>query len=135
MRKLVINPKLCTNCHICELACSFKQSQQLSLFKTCINTVHLAQDNITIPITCLHCVEAACVSACPAKAISKNESTGAIEIDYELCIGCRTCMGACPFGNVLFDANSSKTGVYKCNLCKGDPMCAKFCPTQAILYC
>ena len=133
MRKLTINPKLCTNCHICELACSFKQSQNLSLFKSCVNTVFLTSENITIPVTCLQCVEAACVSACPAKAISKNEKTGAVVIDYDLCIRCRTCIGACPFGNILFDDSPDRGKVYKCNLCSGDPMCAKFCPTQAEL--
>jgi len=133
MRKLIVNPKLCTNCHICELACSFKQSLSLSLFKSCINTVHLPDEEITIPVVCLQCVEAACASACPSGAISMNEKTGAIEINYELCIGCKTCVGACPFGNVLFDHESTH-GVFKCNLCEGDPMCAKFCPTDALIY-
>ena len=132
--QLIVDYSKCTGCRICELACSFKQSQQLSLFKSCINTLHLENDDITVPIVCLQCAEAACMSACPSKAISLNEKTGAMEIDYELCIGCRTCVGACPFGNVLYDPHSSKTGVYKCNLCEGDPMCAKFCPTLAIVY-
>ena len=134
MRKLTINPKLCTNCHICELACSFKQSQSISLFKSCINTIHLTDEELTVPVVCLQCVEPACMAACPSGAIFRNEETGAIEIDYEKCIGCRTCVGACPFGNMLIDNDRQEGGVFKCDLCKGEPMCARFCPTQAILY-
>ncbi|MDH5703068.1 MAG: 4Fe-4S binding protein, partial [Aigarchaeota archaeon] len=46
------------------------------------------------------------------------------------CIGCKECVWACPFG-----AMSVKKGVaVKCDLCDGEPECAKVCVPGAIRY-
>ena len=42
------------------------------------------------------------------------------------------CIAVCPFGAMSFDVLSEK--VIKCDLCGGDPVCVKFCETQAIKY-
>jgi len=81
---------------------------------------------------CQQCEDAACMNVCPAKAIYLEESTGAKIIDQNKCIGCKMCMIACPFGAVTLDPLSNK--VSKCDLCVGDPACAKFCATGAIRY-
>jgi len=47
-------------------------------------------------------------------------------------IGCGSCVQACPFGNMKWDFVSSRP--VKCDLCGGDPMCAKFCPEKALVY-
>ena len=49
-----------------------------------------------------------------------------------LCVGCKVCTIACPFGTVNYNASSGK--VIKCDLCQGNPACAEACPTDAITY-
>jgi len=80
----------------------------------------------------MQCVSPACLHICPSGAITLEEATGAKIIEHAKCIGCRMCMLACPFGAVTVDPITKK--VIKCDLCEGDPACAKFCPTGAIEY-
>jgi Fe-S-cluster-containing hydrogenase component 2 len=42
------------------------------------------------------------------------------------------CTVACPFGNAVCDAASGS--IIKCDMCKGDPECVKFCPSEALTY-
>ena len=70
--------------------------------------------------------------ACPVEAITLNEATGAKEVNPNVCVGCKVCTIACPFGTINYNAETGK--VIKCDLCGGDPACAKACPTDAITY-
>ena len=47
-------------------------------------------------------------------------------------MGCKVCTIACPFGTINYNSSTGK--VVKCDLCGGDPYCAKACPTGAITY-
>ena len=68
----------------------------------------------------------------PREAIVINADTGAKEVLDNVCVGCKVCTIACPFGTVNYNQDSGK--VMKCDLCGGDPWCAKACPTGAITY-
>ena len=70
--------------------------------------------------------------ACPVEAITMNKATGAMEVADSVCVGCKVCTIACPFGTVNYSQDTGK--VVKCDLCGGDPKCASACPTQAITY-
>ncbi|MEM4245941.1 MAG: 4Fe-4S binding protein, partial [Candidatus Bathyarchaeia archaeon] len=60
------------------------------------------------------------------------QESHAVLIDRDKCIGCRECVTACPFHVIIVDP---KTGdVVKCDLCEGEPRCAKVCPKAAIVY-
>jgi anaerobic carbon-monoxide dehydrogenase iron sulfur subunit len=133
MKQLIITPKLCIDCHVCELACSFSHSQEFSMSNSRVKTIKYPREEVTVPEICLQCVDAACVQSCPATAIYVDESIGAVLIDYERCVGCMSCVGGCPFGNMLTDPEAIGY-VFKCDLCFGDPVCAKFCPTGALVY-
>ena len=85
-----------------------------------------------IPLTCLQCGDAACMKACEVGAISRDETSDALLVDLDRCIGCRTCMFACPFGHMSFDESAGKA--FKCDLCGGQPACAMFCPEKAITF-
>ncbi len=50
----------------------------------------------------------------------------------DVCVGCKVCTIACPFGTVNYNHDSGK--VIKCDLCGGNPACAEACPTAAITY-
>jgi Fe-S-cluster-containing dehydrogenase component len=55
-----------------------------------------------------------------------------VTIDKNLCIGCRTCIIACPFGHPFFDPRDRVT--VKCDYCDGDPQCVAFCYAKAVFF-
>jgi Fe-S-cluster-containing hydrogenase component 2 len=61
-----------------------------------------------------------------------NKETGAMEVADSVCVGCKVCTIACPFGTVNYNQDTGK--VIKCDLCGGDPQCVAACPTEAITY-
>jgi len=88
---------------------------------------------------CMHCLDPACVSACPVGALKKGE-LGAVTYDPSRCIGCRYCMVACPFGVPKFEWNEPLPRIQKCTFCADRqeagtvPACVKACPTGALLF-
>jgi formate dehydrogenase beta subunit len=88
---------------------------------------------------CMHCVDPACASACPASALQKLEN-GAVVYDRTRCIGCRYCMVACPFQVPRFEWDEVIPIISKCNLCSGrlelgrGPSCAEACPAGALVW-
>jgi Fe-S-cluster-containing dehydrogenase component len=68
-----------------------------------------------ISSSCNHCEGPACMKACPTGAISKRASDGIVLIDQVLCVGCRRCGGACPYGAPRFNTATEKTE--KCTFC------------------
>ncbi|MBF0355201.1 MAG: hydrogenase 2 operon protein HybA [Alphaproteobacteria bacterium] len=90
--------------------------------------------------SCLHCVDPSCVSACPVAAMTKNPETGIVGYDPDICIGCRYCVGACPFGVPRFQYDTATPRIQKCQLCKHRlpegkfAACAEVCPTGATLF-
>ncbi len=96
----------------------------------------------TLPVKrqCMHCVDPACVSACPAAALQKTPR-GSVVWKAENCIGCRYCMLACPFNVPRFEWRKGLTPrIAKCDLCDdrtskgGRPVCVAACPTGALRY-
>jgi formate dehydrogenase iron-sulfur subunit len=91
-------------------------------------------------LLCQHCIEPACASVCPTKALTRNEETGSVDFNEWRCIGCRYCMQACPFLIPKFDYQSFAPKIHKCTFCADrqeagmDPACAQVCPTHAITY-
>ena len=83
-----------------------------------------------VVLTCRHCLRAPCMEVCPAEALKRDPSTGAVVVDEALCIGCRDCVFACPFGAIKMEAGKA----IKCDLCGGDPACVRHCPTRALSF-
>lgn len=132
-RYLTIFKEDCCGCHACEIAC--KQEHDLSVGPRLINVIDMSPS--FVPIYCHHCADAPCKKACPVDAIARD-SRGVVLINEEICIGCRECIGACPFGAMQFDGE--KEVAVKCDLCierlkQGEtPACASVCPTGCILW-
>lgn len=129
-KTLVINPEKCNACRSCEWACSLHNQNVIN--KPMIRIVKWLARGVEVPMVCLQCELAMCEKVCPMEAIKRNEDTGALVVDEDTCIGCKLCVYACPFGGIYFDTEERK--VLKCNLCGGDPVCAKICPTEALQY-
>ncbi len=87
---------------------------------------------------CMHCTDAACVTACPTGALHYVKEFGTVGLDREKCIGCKYCTSACPFEVPKHDPYTDK--VTKCDMCESrlennlDPACVKACPTGALKF-
>lgn len=127
--KLVFDPERCTGCRSCEAACSLRHYGEASYAKSFIRHVFDPALGTFQAIFCLHCEEPLCAAVCPSKAIEKCED-GVVRIDRVRCVGCKTCIYACPLSAPLFD-ESLRSSV-KCDLCGGDPECVKFCSSGAL---
>jgi len=66
------------------------------------------------------------------EAIVVDRNTGAKMVRDDICVGCKVCTIACPFGTVNYVQSTGK--VQKCDLCGGAPKCSEACPTGAISY-
>jgi Fe-S-cluster-containing hydrogenase component 2 len=132
LKSLHIDPAKCTECLQCEMACSFENEGMFNPTKSRIKVFTFHDEGRFVPYTCTQCAEAWCMHACPVDAISLDRATGAKVVDEAVCVGCKVCTIACPFGTVNYNQDTGK--VIKCDLCGGDPWCAKACPTGAITY-
>ena len=131
-KALLIDPEKCTSCLQCEMACSFEHEGAFNPAKSRIKIFEFEHGARSIPYTCTQCAEAWCMQACPVDAIVLNKATGSKDVLNDVCVGCKVCTIACPFGTVNYNQDTGK--VVKCDLCGGDPACAKACPTEAITY-
>ncbi len=129
---LAIDYEKCTGCRICEQVCTVKHEGVVNPARARIKVIKWEQEGRYVPISCQQCQSAPCMSICPVKAISRDESLNRVMVDYDVCIGCRMCVAICPFGAMAFDILAKK--VIKCDFCDGDPLCAKFCEVKAIQY-
>ncbi len=132
LKSLQIDTAKCTGCLQCEMACSYENEKVFNPAKSRIKVFTFHDEGQFSPYTCTQCAEAWCLHACPVEAIVTNLLTGAKEIINDVCVGCKVCTIACPFGTVNYNTDTGK--VIKCDLCGGDPACAKACPTDAITY-
>ncbi len=130
---LMFYKKECMGCHACEVAC--KQEHQLGVGPRLVRIIEDAPDYF--PIYCHHCADAPCKNACPVEAITRSEQ-GVVLIDEALCIGCKECLEACPFGAMQYD--DSQDLAVKCDLCierlnnNEAPACSAICPTGCITW-
>ena len=129
---LFIDPEKCTGCRLCETACSISHEK---VCNPALSRIHVAKwetAGLYIPVVCVHCESPICEQVCPVKAIKRDEKTDAVIINYDACVGCRLCALYCPFAGAQIDAKKGR--VLKCDLCNGEPKCAKFCDPQALQY-
>jgi nitrate reductase beta subunit len=68
-----------------------------------------------LPRLCEHCLNPACVAACPSGAIYKREEDGIVLIDQDKCRGWRMCVSACPYKKIYYNWSSGKSE--KCIFC------------------
>lgn len=129
---LFIDPEKCTGCRACETACSMHHEKVANPALARIHVAKWETAGLYLPMVCLQCESPICQTVCPVRAIKRDEKTGAVVIDYNLCVGCRLCALYCPFAGAEISAKTGK--ILKCDLCSGEPVCAKFCDPKALQY-
>lgn len=133
-RFLSIDPLRCTGCRECETACAMKHAGKKRSNRPRIQVLGGGTGSrvFHFPVTCQQCTEPPCMASCPKNAIHRDPVSGVVLLDDALCVGCRMCVSACPTGAMGFDSDLGLA--YKCDLCGGDPQCARVCQPGAIEY-
>lgn len=96
---------------------------------------------VNFPRSCLHCENPLCVTVCPTGASYKRAEDGIVLVNTDICIGCKLCSWACPYGAREFDEDEGV--MKKCTLCidriyntslpeaEREPACVATCPSRA----
>jgi carbon-monoxide dehydrogenase iron sulfur subunit len=129
LRRIKFNSEKCCGCKTCELVCSEKNEGvfNIALSRIIVNTI---PEKMRFEARyCLQCKNAQCMKVCPSDALYRDEN-GIVKIKHDLCLACKACINACPFGGITYFEDK----VIKCELCNGEPKCVKHCPTSALTY-
>lgn len=114
----------CSGCRSCEIACTLSHEGQIWPEASRVR-VFMLIPGVEIPHLCAQCHDYPCVASCPFDALSVNEGTSAVIVDKEHCTACGQCMTACP--GQIPHLHPTKEYMLICDLCDGDPQCAKVC--------
>ena len=132
-RFILADPEKCIGCRTCEVACmmSHQSSATPVAFTSRIRVVK--GGTFTTAVGCHQCEDAPCANVCPTGAI--HRAAGAWLVEQARCIGCKSCMVACPFGAMQVRVVEDRVQALKCDLCahrEGGPACVEACPTHAL---
>ena len=120
----------CTGCRLCELVCSVTHDGVSNPARSRIRVVKWEDVGVYVPMICQQCESAPCDAVCPVGAIKRDADLDCLIVDHDVCIGCRSCVSACPFGAMNY--NHKDRRVFKCDLCGGKPQCVAFCEEKAV---
>ncbi len=186
IRTTLVDVSNCIGCRACQVACKQwnerdGESTELQPDLGLQNPVALSADTYTLISfrefadenapgglrytftmqRCFHCLQPACVSACPTTALVRQPD-GPVTYSADKCIGCRYCMLACPWDVPTAEWNSPAPKIHKCTHCADRtsqplpksrngfpltvletqtfkettpvPACVKACPADALRY-
>lgn len=136
----VIDNRKCIGCHACTVACKSEHDVPIGVNRTFVKQVEKGifpnTQRMFSVLRCNHCEDAPCVSICPVTALYTRED-GIVDFNNNRCIGCKSCMQACPYDALYIDPETSTAA--KCNYCAHrvdvglEPACVNICPEEAII--
>jgi len=163
---MVFDLRRCIGCNACAVACKQENSLPNGVFFTKTLSEEVGEYPHTtrtyIPTICNHCEDAPCERVCPTGA-TWTRADGIVMVDHDKCIGCGSCIVACPydqrtrlepemlqqglFGNgrlTPFEEQGltrfTVGTVVKCTFCHErvdagqEPACVATCPTEARIF-
>ncbi len=136
----IIDNRKCIGCHACTTACKAEHMVPVGVNRTYVKYVEKGQfpdtRRLFSVMRCNHCTNAPCVTICPVEALFIRQD-GIVDFNNKRCIGCKSCMQACPYDALYIDPNTSTAA--KCNYCAHrvdvglEPACVNVCPEHAII--
>jgi len=136
-----IDLRKCIGCHACTIACKAEHDIPVGVNRCWVKTVEKGSFPETrrffFPVLCNQCTDAPCVRICPTRALFKRRD-GIVDLLGDNCIGCRSCMEACPYDQLFIDPNTHTAE--KCNFCANRvenrllPACVIVCPTECRIF-
>lgn len=140
MKRIYVNEDVCMGCGLCRVYCQTEHSKSKDIIKAFkkespppLPRIRVEnKGELSFSIQCRHCEEPWCVYSCLTGAMSKDPVTGVVTVDKNKCMGCWTCIVACPNGALVRDKNNNV--VNKCDLCPDQdiPVCVMNCPNEAL---
>ncbi|QIQ20774.1 4Fe-4S dicluster domain-containing protein [Zophobihabitans entericus] len=142
-RFIAADANKCIGCRTCEIACVMSHTNDINMspeyFQPRLQVIKGM--TVTVPVMCKQCENAPCANGCPTNAIVRKN--GSIQVIQERCIGCKTCVIACPFGAMtvvtqeleIAGTTQYQSQAIKCDLCPDNPTgpaCVSVCPTHAL---
>ncbi|HPP66728.1 MAG TPA: 4Fe-4S dicluster domain-containing protein [bacterium] len=127
MKKLFIDYEICNRCRECAVKCSY-------IAHPGNNGIISLREQIAFALACRKCDDYPCVNACPTNALKREN--GIVKRSNFMCISCKSCALACPFGVINMDWL-----VYVGNICDGCGnrpdenqrfVCVQTCPYGAL---
>ncbi|MFH1139684.1 MAG: 4Fe-4S dicluster domain-containing protein [Pseudomonadota bacterium] len=133
----------CIGCRACEVQCKAnkglergpKPCQIIEVGPRLIGDLPRAAYTF---MPCFHCENPWCAAACPTGAMRKRSEDGIVTVNPDLCVGCKTCISACPWGAPQWNPAAGK--VVKCDFCvdrlaRGlKPACVTICPSGCLSF-
>jgi protein NrfC len=142
---MVMRQNRCVDCELCKEACVKTNNVPSYGYRTTILETYKItgpseSERLFMPVLCNHCNRPPCVRVCPTRATYKDKKTGIVMMNIKKCIGCKTCMAACPYNARYF--NEETRAIDKCNFCydtrlskgKKDTACVEACPAKVRVF-
>lgn len=131
----LLDQKWCIGCQSCVTGCQMRHRSPDDVQIRQATSFEHQPKGPWISVACNHCEAPACMPVCPVGALVKRED-GIVVQDDELCIGCQSCVKACPYGHPVYIESTNR--VLRCDMCAarldaGDvPACVEACPMKIL---
>lgn len=131
----LLDQKWCIGCQSCVTGCQMRHRTPDEVQLRKATSFEQQPVGPWITVACNHCADPACVSVCPTGATAKRED-GIVVHDPEVCIGCQSCIKACPYEHPVYLEEENR--IIRCDMCAarldaGDvPACVEACPMKIL---